>query len=98
VATLILSARAYADGVAGVVHGFDGVLWERIRRHTPGERPKAKALGYLDARTKATATTKATADPYGMTNKRTSNSKNKSNGKGNNYGYGKGGLVWKTFG
>src|SRR5260370_3032984 len=35
--------RAYADGVAGVVQSLDGVLWERIRRHTPGA--KAQCFG-----------------------------------------------------
>jgi hypothetical protein len=53
------------------------------------ERPKAEALGYLEAKARARQRQqqRATADPYGMTNKRTSNSKNngnsndKSNGK-----------------
>src|SRR5260370_336016 len=54
------------------------------------ERPKAKALGYLEATVKVRATTKATtkatatakteADPYGMTNKRT-NKKDKQKNK-----------------
>ncbi|RSL15991.1 hypothetical protein EDE15_1497 [Edaphobacter aggregans] len=51
-------------------------FWAGIGRHTPGakapflargERPKAEALGYLDAT--ATTTTTAEADPCGMTNK-----------------------------
>jgi hypothetical protein len=75
------------------------------------ERPKAEALGYLEARTRAKATARATADPYGMTNKRTSNGKNedKSDNKDNS-GTTKataaqqeqerreGGFVWRTFG
>jgi hypothetical protein len=35
----------------------------------PG-RPKAEALGYLEATTTATTTATTEADPYGMTNKK----------------------------
>jgi hypothetical protein len=54
------------------------------------ERPKAEALGYLEASGYPEEKTRATADPYGMTNQRTSNGKDNSKGDdksdGNSYG------------
>jgi hypothetical protein len=72
------------SGYRLAVMGDGGKAEGRKRVHTSGakapvslagERPKAEALGYLEA----TARTTATADPCGMTTKRTSNNNSNNN-------------------
>jgi hypothetical protein len=100
-AALILSGRAYADGVAGVVHLWWHEGLDRMKRRTPGAKVSSSSLSLGLPRGKDNDKSKDNNNCRGDDNTAKATAKqqpSKSNGKSNNCSYGKGGLVWRTFG